>query len=155
MVYLYKCICTCRLHHSCHCITLCITLYHRITASLSVSPYHVSCNVSWSWRVQTSMSSMKDALFFGEGLGHNANGRSLLMTPEFERVLHEYIIAPPPTRVEAVYGGASLTRRTTAHDTPPPSAREMRLRNKTTTENVEWRLVLDSRTSSSGLDGPG
>ena len=34
-------------------------------------------------RVQTSMSSMTHALFFREGLGHNANGRSLVMTPEF------------------------------------------------------------------------
>ena len=32
--------------------------------------------------VQSSMSSMKDALLFREGLGHNANGRSLVMTPE-------------------------------------------------------------------------
>ena len=32
---------------------------------------------------QSSMSSMKDALLFREGLGHIANGRSLVMTPEF------------------------------------------------------------------------
>ncbi len=40
-----------------------------------------SCKFNWL-RVQSSMSSMKDALLFRKGLGHNANGRSLVMTPE-------------------------------------------------------------------------
>ena len=31
----------------------------------------------------------------------------------------DIIVAPPPTRVEAGYGGGSLTTRTAAHDTPP------------------------------------
>ena len=33
---------------------------------------------------------MKDALLFREGLGHNANGRSLVMTPELFELLFNY-----------------------------------------------------------------
>ena len=39
-----------------------------------------------------------------------------------------YFTAPPAYPGVAGYGEGSLTRRTAAHDTPPPSARELRVR---------------------------